>query len=85
MSSSAASDSEEILARLAHDLRQPLSTIETSAFCINLMLGREQTAVQEQLRIIERQVCHAVRILDEAVAKTRHRRAPHAKTATAAS
>jgi signal transduction histidine kinase len=79
-----ASDSEELVARLAHDLRQPLGTIETSVFCINLLLGQERAAVQEQLRIIERQVCHAVRILDQAVAETRHRRAPHVKAAAAA-
>ena len=84
MASSAASDPEEVLARLAHDLRQPLGTIETSVFCINLLLGQERAAVQEQLRIIERQVCHAVRILDQAVAETRHRRAPHVKAAAAA-
>ena len=83
MPSFAASDSEELIAHLAHDLRQPLGTIETSVFCIHLLLGHEHTAVQEQLRIIERQVGQAVRILNEAVEATRHRRAPHAKTATA--
>ena len=84
MPSFIASDSEQIVARLAHDLRQPLGTIETSVFCINLLLGQERAAVQEQLRIIERQVCHAVHILDQAVAETRQNRAHHAKTATAA-
>jgi signal transduction histidine kinase len=84
MPSSAASDPEEFLARLVHDLRQPLGTIETSVFCINLLLSQERAAVQEQLRIIERQVCHAVRILDQAVEETRQNRAHHAKTATAA-
>ena len=84
MASFAASDPEHLIARLAHDLRQPLGTIETSVFCINLLLGHEHTEVQEQLRIIERQVCHAVRILDQAVAETRHRGAPRAKTAATA-
>ena len=78
-----ASDSEELVARLAHDLRQPLGTIETSVFCINLLLGHGHTAVQEQLRIIERQVAEAVRILNEAVAETRRQPAPRVKTATA--
>jgi signal transduction histidine kinase len=84
MASSAASDPEELVARLAHDLRQPLGTIESSAYCMNLLLGQEHTAAREQLRIIERQVGHAVRILNQAVAETRHRRARPAKTAAAA-
>jgi signal transduction histidine kinase len=84
MASFAASDSEDLLARLVHDLRQPLGTIETSAYCMNLMLGQEHTAAREQLRIIERQVAHAVRILNQAVEETRQNRAHHAKTATAA-
>ena len=79
-----ASDPEDLVARLAHDLRQPLGTIETSAYCMNLLLGPEHNAAREQLRIIERQVGHAVRILNEAVAETRHRRAQPAKAATAA-
>jgi signal transduction histidine kinase len=85
MLSSAASDPEEFLARLVHDLRQPLGTIETSAYCLNFLLGQEHTAAREQLRIIERQVAHAVRLLNEAAAETRQRRAPRAKTAAAAS
>ncbi len=84
MASSAAPDPEEFLARLVHDLRQPLGTIETSAYCLNLLLGQEHTAAREQLRIIERQVAHAVRLLNEAAAETRQRRAPRAKTAAAA-
>jgi signal transduction histidine kinase len=84
MPSFTASDSEEFIARLAHDLRQPLGTIETSAYCMNLLLGQEHTAAREQLRLIERQVGHAVRILNEAVEETRHRHDQRAKTATAA-
>ena len=84
MPSSAASDSEELIAHLAHELRQPLGTIETSAYCMNFLLGQEHTAAREQLRIIERQVAHAARILNEAAAETRQRRAPDAKTPAAA-
>jgi hypothetical protein len=51
---------------------------------MNLLLGQEHAAAREQLRIIERQVGHAVRILNEAVEATRHRHAPRAKAATAA-
>ena len=84
MPSFIASDSEQIVARLAHDLRQPLGTIETSIYCLSLMLGQEHTAAREQLRIVERQVGHAVRILNEAVAETRHCHHPRAKTAAVA-
>ena len=84
MPSFAASDPEEFLARLVHDLRQPLGTIETSAYCMNLLLGQEHTAAREQLCIIERQVGHAVRILNEAVEATRQGRDRRAKAATAA-
>jgi signal transduction histidine kinase len=83
MVSFAASDPEDLVARLAHDLRQPLGTIETSVFCVNLLLGKGHIAVEEQLRIIERQVADAVRILNAAVAETRDRRAQPEKTATA--
>jgi hypothetical protein len=48
------------------------------------LLGQKHTEVEEQLRIIERQVCHAVRILDQAVAETRRSGAPRAKTAATA-
>ena len=75
--------SEDLVARLAHDLRQPLGTIETSVYCLNLSLGQEHTAAREQLRIVERQVGHAVRILNEAVGETRHHRDRPAKTAAA--
>ena len=84
MPSFTASDSEELVARLAHDLRQPLGTIETSAYCMNLLLGQEHTAAREQLRVIERQVGHAVRILNEAVEATRQGDDRRAKAATAA-
>jgi signal transduction histidine kinase len=83
MPSFTASDSEELVASLAHDLRQPLGTIETSAYCLNLLLGQEHNAAREQLRIIERQVSRAVRILNEAVGETRHHRDRPAKTAAA--
>ena len=72
---STTSESEEFLARLVHDLRQPLGNIENSAYCMNLLLGNEHTPAREQLRIIERQVDHAVRILNEALGETRHQRA----------
>jgi len=85
MPSFSASEYEELVARLAHDLRQALGTIESSAYCLNLLLGKEHAAAREQLHIIERQVGHAVRILDESVTETRHHHDRHTKAATAGS
>jgi len=62
-------DSEELLARLVHDLRQPLSTIENSVYYTQLMLGPEQAREREQLRVIEQQVDHAALLLSEAAAE----------------
>ncbi|MGA2271559.1 MAG: hypothetical protein ABSH44_24100 [Bryobacteraceae bacterium] len=68
------SECEELVARLLHDLRQPLGTIGTSAYYMELVLGQEDGPAREQLRLIERQVDLAVRILNEAAAEARHLR-----------
>jgi signal transduction histidine kinase len=76
-----ASEPEELLARLVHDLRQPLGTIETSAYYMNLLLGQEQAPARQQLRIVERQVDLAARMLNEAAAELRHLRSQRADAA----
>ncbi len=54
-------------ASLIHDLRQPLSTIETCTFLLRMMLeGNEDPRVLENLDRIERQVAEAHRILLQA-------------------
>ncbi len=54
-------------AALIHDLRQPLSTIETCACVLRMVLdGEEDERVLENLDRIERQVAEAHRILLEA-------------------
>ena len=64
---------EELFASLVHDLRQPLNTIENSASYLKLLLGERGATVDEQLRLIERQVDVAEHLLAEASARMRSR------------
>lgn len=56
--------SPESLADLIHDLRQPLATIEYSACYLQLVLEAAGAEVQEQLRLIQRQLDFANILLD---------------------
>lgn len=58
--------SEEILHSLVHDLRQPLSNLETSLFYLDLVLENPSVRVYEQMRVMERQVAQAAQLLDRA-------------------
>ena len=69
MRSIAEIETELILKNLVHDLRQPLSTIETSAYYLNLLLSEGPPRAHEQLRTIEHQVDRAAALLCEAVAE----------------
>lgn len=71
-------DPEALFANLAHDLRQALSTVETSAFYLDLLLEHPQGPVQEQLRVIERQVAAASRMLADAAGEMRRQQAQRA-------
>ena len=68
-------EAEDILIGCIHDVRQPLGTIATSAFVLNLLLGDVPGQVHEYLRTIERQAALAAHTLDEAVAELRRLRA----------
>jgi K+-sensing histidine kinase KdpD len=68
------SPSEAILADLVHDLRQPLSNIETSAYCLNLLTDPAQTRIHHHLRTIEQQLAQASALLSNVVAEMRRRR-----------
>jgi nitrogen-specific signal transduction histidine kinase len=50
---------EMLFATLVHDVRQPLSTIENSAYCLQLLMRDAPEAVREQIRVILRQVDRA--------------------------
>jgi hypothetical protein len=55
------------LRALVHDLRQPLSVIETCTYCLRVMLQAKDARVLEQLDRIEEQVFEAGLILLAAV------------------
>jgi len=60
---------EKLLKNVVHDLRQPLGTIETSAYLLNRMLRSAEGQAYQYLCTIERQVDLAARILNEAAAE----------------
>jgi signal transduction histidine kinase len=64
-------DYQKLLATLVHDVRQPLSTIETSAYCLKLLMHDAPEPVREQIRIILRQVDRADSLLREATDRFR--------------
>ena len=66
-------EAQAFLVNVVHDLRQPLSVIETSTFVLNSLLRGAPLEAHEQLRIIERQVAVAAGILHEAAAELRAR------------
>jgi len=57
---------DRLLKNVVHDVRQPLGNIETSAYLLSRLLRDADPAVLEHLRLIERQVDLASRILSEA-------------------
>jgi signal transduction histidine kinase len=61
--------SEQLLLNVVHDVRQPLSTIESSAYYLNVLLGDTDPRAAEQVRMIQRQVSDAARILSQAAAE----------------
>lgn len=67
-------DTEESLAHLVHDLRQPLGTIDYSACYLELLLSEAGAAVQEQLLLIQKQVEQASRLLEIVANRLSHPR-----------
>ncbi len=55
---------DEFIATLAHELRNPLAPIRTGLALIKLV-GDEPRALDENLAMIERQVTHMVRLIDD--------------------
>ena len=53
-------------AKLVHDVRQPLSTIETCAYLLGMILPPEMARLHEQLQVITKQVEEINRMLTEA-------------------
>ncbi|HUI79159.1 MAG TPA: hypothetical protein VLY24_14640 [Bryobacteraceae bacterium] len=69
----AVTESDDLFASLIHDLRQPLNTIQDSTSYLKLLLGDRSGLVEEQLRLIQRQVDLAAHMLTEASAQMRPR------------
>jgi nitrogen-specific signal transduction histidine kinase len=61
------------LQQLAHELRQPLSVIETSAYCLELLLPDDDAAGHAHLARIRDQVECASRILNRIYEESRER------------
>jgi signal transduction histidine kinase len=62
---------QHLFSTLAHDMRQPLSTIELSACCLSLMMPDAPAAVREQIDVILRQVVRADGCLRDAAGLVR--------------
>src|SRR6266704_3153479 len=68
---------EQVLADLIHDLAQPLGTIETSAYCLDLQIDPRNARAQQYLEIIRQQVAQAAAMLAAAAAEIGHARPKH--------
>ncbi|HXS96895.1 MAG TPA: hypothetical protein VN736_19985 [Candidatus Limnocylindrales bacterium] len=75
MNSVPAHDAEDLLVKLIHELRQPLSTIENSAYYTQMLLPPEQARAHAQLRIMEQQAEGAASLLSAASAELARLRA----------
>jgi signal transduction histidine kinase len=58
---------EFLLANLIHDLRQPLSNIESATYHLGSLTGSCEARVKDHMRVIERQVEQAESLLAAAV------------------
>ena len=71
---------QQVLADLIHDLAQPLSAIETGAFCLDLHVDPQNARAQEYLRAIREQAERASSLLAAAATEVRQARQVHAET-----
>ena len=69
--SAAESNPDDILADFAHQLRQPLSTLDALAFYLDLIAQPEDAQVHEQLRRVRSEVAHADQVLREGLGTLR--------------
>jgi signal transduction histidine kinase len=77
------SSSEQVLVDLIHDLAQPLSAIETGAFCLDFHIDPQNARAQEYLRVIQQQIERANSMLAAAAAEIRHARTERFEMAAA--
>jgi len=72
MNGSGRTDTQDLMAELVHELRQPLGTLEYSACCLQILLSESHAGVQQQLRVMQQQIDLATRLLSEAAARLPH-------------
>lgn len=56
----------QLIQRLAHDLRQPLSSIECIGYYLEMVLGNQQPELQQQCEMLRRMVQQAHWLLEDA-------------------
>lgn len=61
-----AADQEQLLRHLAHEIRQPLSGIESIAYYLDMVLGDAEPEVQQQCERLRRMVQQAHWLLEDA-------------------
>jgi len=66
---------EQMLLNLIHDLAQPLSNIETSAYCLGRAIDADNLRAQQYLRLVEQQVDRARGLLAAASTELNRARA----------
>ncbi|MGD0498242.1 MAG: histidine kinase dimerization/phospho-acceptor domain-containing protein [Bryobacteraceae bacterium] len=66
--------SEDLLATLVHDLRQPVGNISLTASYLGLLLESGDARARDQVRVIQEQIERAARMLDEAAVELRRLR-----------
>ena len=60
---------ETLLVNLIHDLRQPLSNIEGTTYNLTSLTASADDRIRDQVRLIERQVEEAARLLSKVAAE----------------
>jgi len=60
-------DAHAILRQLAHELRQPLSTIESIAYYLDIVVPRQDTRVRQQVERLRQVAQHASWIVSDAI------------------
>ena len=66
-----AQSSEDILTDFAHQLRQPLSTLDALASYLDLIAKPEDAKMHEQLRLMHSEIANTDRILRDGVSTLR--------------